>query len=104
MAGQIPEVEKIYITPGEDFEHYYSADEDDPIPDDTTANITVYSKDWVTTLAVFPASLVEAGGVRFNVQSSDWTPIPAWSRYRFWLSYPGAGSPRVWKKGSVVKV
>lgn len=103
MAGTQPILDRILISPNENFNEYYEFVEPLDDPDDTTVTLEVYSKDWADTLAVFSASVVEEGGARFNVMASDWLGIPSWSRFRIYINYPDIG-PKPMYKGSIVKV
>lgn len=100
MAGYEPIVDSIFLTKGATFIHYFECTADDPFPDGTTALLRILYRDNTDTFAIFPAALVEAGGIQIQVPASEADNIP--EGYRWQLSVKTPTQPTTcWQRGPV---
>jgi hypothetical protein len=100
VAGYEPIVEDVFLTKGEPFVHYFECTADDPFPDGTTGLFRILYRDRTDTFAIYPAVLVEAGGVQIQIDAADADSIP--DGYRWQLSVKTPSQPSTcWRRGPV---
>ena len=91
MAGHEPESEPIYLTLGSDFVNNYRPAVGETIPAGTTARIDLYppgQKNTLTTIASWPAVVVDSDVVKFRVESELADEVPHRAHYRLYVNYP----------------
>lgn len=102
VLGHVPTKAEIVLRKGYDFTWALTVEEDDPLPDDTTATLYVFERDGETLIGFWPAVEVLPGRVQFQVYADDHAIIPDSAWFSVALEKPGF--PKTpWLEGRVAK-
>jgi hypothetical protein len=103
VLGHVPTKAEILLRKGCDFTWFIEVEDDEPLPDDTTVTLYVYSRDSVELVAFWPAISVVPGGAQLQIVADDHEIIPDGGKFTVVLQKPGYPKT-AWLEGRVSKV
>lgn len=99
MIGYEPIVERMVVITGQDFTHFFGADDLDPLPVGTTLTLKFYNRD-NQQLGAWPAITVTPSGALVQITADDLDPIPDGALFKVFVDYP-TGETLCWYRGRV---
>jgi hypothetical protein len=99
MLGYEPIVDRMVVVDGQDFTHFFGADQLDPFPVGTALTMKIYSRDG-DQLGAWPAVTITPSGALVQITADDLDPIPDAATFKVFVEYPD-GQNLVWYRGRV---